>query len=87
LNDLLSPTAGLSDFAGCSAGQIWNDLKSLGLCLNLAADRTTQVFKNQPQTGVAMKNPLDSIVGTIISGLVLTAILIVIVTRFVNIEG
>ena len=34
-----------------------------------------------------MKNPLDSIVGTIISGLVLTAILIVIVTRFVNIEG
>jgi hypothetical protein len=34
-----------------------------------------------------MKNPLDSIMGTIISGLVLTAILFVIVNRFLNIEG
>lgn len=31
-----------------------------------------------------MKNPLDSIVGTIISGLILTAILAWIVTRFLN---
>lgn len=33
-----------------------------------------------------MKNPLDSIIGTIISGLVLTAILAVIVTRFLNVS-
>ncbi len=34
-----------------------------------------------------MKNPLDSIMGSIISGLVLTAILFMIVNRFLNIEG
>lgn len=34
-----------------------------------------------------MKNPLDSIVGTIISGLVLTAILAVIVSRFLNVPA
>jgi hypothetical protein len=53
----------------------------------LAAYWTAQVFgsrlfSNQAQPGEPMKNPLDSIVGTIIAGFVLTAILYVFVTNF-----
>jgi hypothetical protein len=54
--------------------------------LNLAPDQSSQVFrattalKGRP----FMKNPLDSIWGTIISGLVLTVVLYVFVINFLK---
>jgi hypothetical protein len=49
------------------------------LCSNLENDSNTeqkdQVFIPEIRKELTMKNPLDSITGTIISGLVLTAIL------------
>jgi len=60
-------------------------LKTPAVCPNLAPHKTGQLFavhtEYQPRK-TQMKNPLDSIFGTIASGLVLTLILAVIVAKF-----
>lgn len=57
-------------------------LNSPLLCLNLGHRLNHSSIKTNHFTGVHMKNPLDSILGTIISGFVLTAILYVFVVNF-----
>jgi hypothetical protein len=57
-------------------------LKSARRCLNLDCRLNHSSINTNQTTGVTMKNPLYSIVWTIISGFVLTAILYVFVVNF-----
>lgn len=73
--------------AGVPAKLARRRLNSETICLTLAPDKSTQVLLCRlvirPDTEEKiMKNPLDSLWGTIISGLVLTVILYVFAANF-----
>jgi hypothetical protein len=61
-----------------------SSLISTPIWLNLAPDQSSQVFRAIIARENIMKNPLDSIWGTIISGLVLTVILYVFAINFLK---
>jgi hypothetical protein len=56
-------------------------LNSVETCFNLAPHESSQQF-HPFKEGITMKTPLDSIAGTIISGLILTVILYFFVVNF-----
>jgi len=51
-------------------------------CFTLASHESSQQLQSFSQEGITMKTPLDSIVGTLISGLILTVILYFFVVNF-----
>lgn len=49
-------------------------------CANLIIDTTNKIYKG----AIAMKNPLESITGTIVSGLILTLVLVLFLNNFLT---